>query len=254
MQTSFGETLKHWRTVRRKSQMELGLGADVSARHISFLETGRSNPSRNMVLHLCDELEVPRDERNRLLNAAGFAGAYRLRKAEERELEPVREAISWILKNHDPYPAMVLDRHWRMVDANRTAQLMLAQFAIPMGQSLVEALATREDVQSAVLNLSEVAHHLRKRLLMESDYLGGDPILQSAADRLADLVGDFSPTDGLLPPFVPTRYRFSGEELALLSTFSQFGTAEDIALADLRIEMMFPADPVTKNFFLAMAL
>lgn len=254
MQTNFGEELKRWRGLRRISQLDLGLGADVSARHISFLETGRSNPSRSMVIHLCEELDIPREDRNRMLMAAGFSSAYTKRPSNEADLEPVREALTWILQNHDPYPAMVLDRHWRLIDANRTGRLMLDAFGIRDGQSLPEEMAVREDLQAAIANLSEVAHHLRKRLRIESEYLGGDTKLDAVADRLEALVADdFAAGSAPLPAFVPTRYLYQGLELSLLSTFSQFGTAEDIALADLRIEMMFPADKQTRDFLLALA-
>ena len=124
MDTAFGVALKEWRVQRRLSQLDLGLAADVSARHISFLETGRARPSRTMVLHLSEHLDLPRPVRNTLLNAAGFAPAYRSRDLGADDMRHIRDAVAWMLERHDPYPAMALDRHWTLVKANGTATML----------------------------------------------------------------------------------------------------------------------------------
>ena len=253
MNTEFGASLKQWRQQRRMSQLELGLSANVSARHISFLETGRSRPSRGMVLHLCDELAIPLPARNQLLTAAGMAPAYQKRNLDTADMQPAREALSWMMQRHDPFPAIAMDRHWNILQLNESASRLLAGMGVNVGDSLLEAFMESPEIQQSVENLSEVASHLRARLQTESAYLGGDPVLSDAAERLSALIDDEPmATQGVLPAFVPTTYSFGGMSLSLFSTFSQFGTAEDIALSEIKIEMMFPADDTTRDMLMAM--
>ena len=252
MTARFGDVLKDWRRQRRLSQLDLGLGANVSARHISFLETGRARPSRTMVLHLCDELAVPRAARNRMLVAAGFAPAYAERDAADPELGPANEALDWMLDQHAPYPALALDRHWRLMRLNRTAAAMLSQLGLTRGDSLLEALLTSTALRSAVENLPEVAFHVRRRLRTELTHFGDDPVLARAIDALEPLAADLPDPLGVLPAAVPARYRFGDRTLNLFSIFAQFGTVEDIALAEIRVELMFPADEATREALLAL--
>ena len=133
-----GDQLRDWRTRRRMSQLDLALEAGVSARHLSFLETGRSRPSRDMVLRLCEELAVPLRDRNRLLLAAGFAPAYEERPLEAPEMEPVRRAVAQVLTGHEPFPAAVVDRWWNLVAANRNV------VAVPGGRRRAPARAARQ--------------------------------------------------------------------------------------------------------------
>ncbi|MEP0944480.1 MAG: helix-turn-helix transcriptional regulator [Rhizobiaceae bacterium] len=253
MNTEFGSTLKQWRQQRRMSQLELGLSANVSARHISFLETGRSRPSRGMVLQLCEELAVPLPARNQLLTAAGLAPAYQKRSLDTADMQPAREALSWMMQRHDPFPAIAMDRHWHILQLNEAATRLLSGMGLGEGDSLLEAFLSSPEIQQSVENLSEVAFHVRARLQTESAHLGGDPVLSDAAERLTALIDD-DPTanQGVLPAFVPTTYAFGGMSLSFFSTFSQFGTAEDIALAEIKIEMMFPADDATRDVLMAM--
>jgi len=254
MQTEFGAGLKHWRQQRRMSQLELGLSANVSARHISFLETGRSRPSRGMVMQLCEELAVPRPQRNHLLTAAGLAPAYQKRDLDAADMQPAEAAVSWMLERHGPFPAIAMDRHWHVLQLNQTATRLLAGMAIGIGDSLLEAFLNNAAIQQSLKNLSEVALHTRARLRTESAHLGGDPVLLDAADRLSGLIDeDLATNQGILPAFVPTTYMFGGMSMSFFSTFSQFGTAEDIALSEIKIEMMFPADDATRDLLMAMA-
>ncbi|MGI9357762.1 MAG: helix-turn-helix domain-containing protein [Rhizobiaceae bacterium] len=253
MQNQFGSSLKHWRNQRRMSQLGLGLTADVSARHISFLETGRSRPSRAMVLHLCEQLDVPRAVRNKMLNQAGLAPAYESRPLAHEDMEPIRSAIDWMLERHNPYPAIALDRHWTIVDLNDSANRLLGGMGLGEGMSVVQALIDTPALQAAITNLPEVVEHLRHRMRTESAHYGGDELLDAMERELGGLADDEArEPGGILPAFVPTRYRFGETELSLLSTFAQFGTAEDIALGELRIEMMFPADEATRQTLLAL--
>ena len=252
MDQTFGTILKDWRSQRRMSQLDLGLAANVSARHISFLETGRAKPSRPMVIQLSETLEVPRNARNALLNAAGFASAYRSRRLDADDMAHVRAAMDWMIERHDPFPAIVLDRHWTVVSANRCGQMLLGGVGLCVGDSLLDALTRVEEMRAAIVNWPDVAHHMVTRLRTESAHLGGDPVLDRAAETLAREFGGQPHGNGPLPAVVPATYRAGGLELSLFSTIAQFGSAEDIALADLKIELMFPADEATRNVLMAM--
>ena len=254
MDSNFGALLKDWRGQRRMSQLDLGLSANVSARHISFLETGRARPSRTMVFQLSETLDVPRGARNVLLNAAGFAPAYRSRALDDEDMENVRKAVEWMLDRHEPFPAIALDRHWRIIKANRPSQMLLSGVGLVEGDSLLEAMANSDVMKPAFANWPEVARHTITRLRTESAHLGGDTILDEAADRLSAEIGSDLPQDNaVLPAVIPARYRAGGMTLSFFSTIAQFGTAEDIALADLKIELMFPADDATRDVLVARA-
>ena len=244
--TAFGDVLKTWRTRRRQSQLDLGLAAGVSSRHISFLETGRAQPSRGMILRLCDTLDIPQSARNHLLFAAGMTPAYGARALSDAEMRPVRDAVDWIMARHAPYPALAMDRHWRLLAVNPPAGYMLNGFGVELGDSLIDHLATNEAIRASIENLQEVTAHLVTRLRTEITHFGGDPVLESAITALSPAPTPPWDDIGLLPAFVPTRYRFGGQILSLFSTYTQFGTAEDVALSELRIEMMFPADEQTR--------
>lgn len=242
----FGKTLRDWRGKRRMSQLDLGLSANVSARHISFLETGRARPSRSMVMALCNELDVPRPDRNRLLTAAGFAPLYRARDWEAEDMAPARAAMEHMLTSHAPYPGLALDRHWRILRMNEPATHLFGFFGIGEGDAMLEAMLGNTALLESIENLPELALHLAARLRTESAHLGGDEVLERHAATLDRLVQDRSQPDGPLPAFVPTNLRIGDARLAFLSTIAQFGTAEDIALAEIRVELMFPADEVTR--------
>lgn len=252
MTAAFGTHLKDWRGRRRLSQLDLALSANVSARHVAFLETGRSKPSREMVIQLSEALSIPRSDRNAMLQAAGFAQSYRRRDLDHEQMVHVRDAVTWTLQRHDPYPALAVDRHWTLVMANKSATMLLASANIHVGDSMLEAAINSDELRDSIVNWPDVARHIHTRLRTESAYLGGDPILDAAAEKLAIEIQPLRDTD-LLPAIVPTTYRAGNLELSLFSTISQFGTAEDIALADLKIELMFPADDATREMLLAQA-
>ena len=252
MQNSFATGLKHWRSTRRVSQLELGLDSNVSARHISFLETGRAAPSRAMVLRLADALDIPRSPRNTLLNAAGFATVYQERPLDSPDLDQVSEAIDWMIMRHDPYPAIVFDRLWRVVRVNNTGMVTLSVFGINIGDSLLDAFVFSGKSHELFDNWPEVASHMIHQLRAQSARLGGVEKLDQAATILAadpDVKNFNTPTP--LPAVIPTRYKIGGQVLSMFTTLAHFSTAEDIALADLQIELMFPADEPTKQFLLS---
>lgn len=249
MTSNFGPLLKEWRQTRRMSQLGLGLTANVSSRHISFLETGRAQPSREMVLNLAENLEIPRGARNTLLQAAGFAPAYQARDFKDDEMSMVGEAVEWVLSRHDPYPAFVLDRHWNIVNLNNCATLLLGGANIGIGDNLLTLSDDPDQFKAMVENWQEVTHHMVRRLRTEAQFWGNDAFLSECADRLEENYGHASPiSDHLSDPIVPTIYRLGEVRLSLFSTLSQFSTAEDIALADLKIEHLFPADEATRIF------
>lgn len=254
MALEFARQLKIWRGHRRMSQLQLALEADVSARHIAFLETGRARPSRTMVLRLGEALDMPRAERNLMLDAAGFRPAYGMRSFDDDALAPVHRAIAHMIKGHQPYPAFVFDRHWIILDANDSGRSMLAGFGLSDGDSFIEFLLRPGQGATLVENWGDVAVHLSSRFRLEAAHLGGDAVLEEAAASLAREADINSHADhGDLPPVVPVRFRFAGDVFPMFSTITQFGTAEDIALADIKIEMFFPADTATEQFFLQMA-
>lgn len=247
MAANFGALLRRWRDQRRMSQLELGLVANVSARHISFLETGRARPSRSMVLALSESLDVPRAARNVMLTAAGFAQAYTARSLDEAEMSQVRAAMDWMLERHDPFPAIAVDRHWHLVRVNSSAAALLEAMELREGDSLLDALLADGPFVRALENRDEIARHMVLRLRTESAHLGGDAVLDAAAERIAaTLAGEPAVQPGTLPAIVPARYRAAGRVLSFFSTIAQFGATEDIALADLKIELMFPADEATR--------
>lgn len=250
MTSAFGTVLKEWRGLRRMSQLELGSLAEVSPRHISFLESGRSAPSRPMVLHLTEALDVPRQERNRFLDAAGFAPVYRSSDPDSAAMTPIREAIAWTLKQHDPFPALVLDRHWNVLDVNNAATMMLALFDLGPDINMIDAMLRNPSVRSTIVNWSEVGYFMLARLRTESAALGGDEILDDAIATLAADASIGPATASPLPPALPAIFDIGGLRVSLLSTIAQFGSAEDIALADSRIELFFPADDATRELLL----
>lgn len=250
MTADFSQQLRLWRGRRRMSQLQLALEADVSARHVAFLETGRAKPSRAMVLRLGEALDMPRTDRNLMLDAAGFRPAYGLRRFDSEAMAPVMKAIRHMIRGHAPYPAFVFDRHWTVLDTNDSGRAMLIGFGLATGDSFIEFLLAPGRGETLVENWGEVAAHLGSRFRLESAHLGGDPVLDRAATTLGgDPAVQAHASAGELPPVVPVHFRLDGQIYPMFSTITQFGTAEDIALADIKIEMFFPADDATEALF-----
>ncbi|MEE2810811.1 MAG: helix-turn-helix transcriptional regulator, partial [Pseudomonadota bacterium] len=243
----FGAQLKDWRQLRRMSQLDLALTAEVSARHVSFLETGRAQPSREMVLRLSRELQLPQAEVNALLAAAGFAPVDGARDLGDAQMAPVRAAVEWMLERHAPYPAIALDRHWRLQQVNAPAQRLMSPVGLDVGDSLLDAMLLNDRLRENIVNLEEVERLILQRLRSELVHFGRDSVIEDHVARLKSRVS----TDAVLsmqplPAMIPTRYRIAGQVLSFFSAMSQFGTVEDIALSELRIECMFPADEATR--------
>lgn len=246
--TAFPQTLKTWRKAKRFSQLALAVEADVSSRHISFLETGRARPSREMISRLGDAMQLPLAARNQMLTHAGFAARYPGRTWDAEEMAPIRAAVDHTLTSHAPYPALAIDRLWTIVRMNRPAALLFGQFDVGEGDSLLE-LMTSDSLPGVVENWPEVAHHVAQRLRTESAAQGGVDALDQAADRLGQ-VPQGEPQARL--PIVPTILRTGDQRLSMFSTIAQFGTPEDLTLDELKIELYFPADEETKAVFQSM--
>lgn len=253
MSMTFGPLLKNWRERRRYSQLDLALAAEVSARHVSFMEQGRAQPSRAMVLRLARHLDVPLAERNALLNAAGFSAQYKARGFDAVDMQAVRTAVQRLLTRHAPYPGFAIDRHWRVVEANAAAAALFGALGLSADRPLYDVFL--DPARAALFhNLDELKGHLAQRLMTESRHLGGDTVLERAAAALRqDMPADASASPGPPAATINTIIDVGGQRLALFGMIAQFGSTEDIALADLKIELMFPADAATSDWFEAAA-
>jgi transcriptional regulator with XRE-family HTH domain len=253
---SIGDLLREWRERRRLSQLALALDADVSARHLSFLETGRSRPSREMLLRLMERLEVPLRERNRLLLAAGYAPAFPERRLDDPALQAARLAIERVLAAHKPYPAHAVDRHWTLVATNDVAWPLIDEVAPALLEPPLNVLRLSlhpEGLAPRIANLGQWRAHILHRLRQQVES-SADPTL---ADLLTELAGYPMPgdeaTDAPLRDLyesgivVPLRLRTSWGLLSLFSTITIFGTPVDITLSEIAIEAFFPADEATAD-------
>lgn len=246
-----GVLLRQWRERRHLSQLELSIRAEISTRHLSFVETGRSAPSRDMVLQLTDRLDVPLRERNRLLLAAGFAPVYSETSLEHPQMEAIRAAVRQLLAGHEPYPAVVVDRVWNLVEANSSLALftgLVAPHLLEPPANVLRASLHPQGLAPHIVNLGEWRGHLlhRVRRIIE---VTGDPEISALAGELeAYPCAEPVPQADLPGPgeiMVPLRLRFEGGELSFFSMIATFGTPLDVTLSELAIESFFPADRAT---------
>lgn len=248
---SFGRLLRDCRRGRRLSQLDLALNAEVSQRHLSFLESGRARPSREMVLQLAQALDLPLETRNRLLAAAGFAGVYPRRRLDAEAMAPVRVALERMLAVHEPFPAMVVDRAWNVVMVNRALPKLLglvggmdAMAARVGGPNMLRMTLHPEGLRPYIVNFEEIAAHLLTRSAHEAlDHPALDETLKDVL-RYPGLPNRGRSVDWAVPmlPVLPTRLSVNGIEVSLITTLASFGTPQDITADELRIENMFPAD------------
>ena len=278
--TQVGPLLREWRDRRRLSQLGLAVDAGVSARHLSFVETGRARPSPEMVLHLAERLEVPLRERNQLLLSAGYAPAYGQRSLDDADMAPVRDAIGLVLGGHEPYPALVVDQHWTMVAANRGLAVLTEGVAPDLLEPPVNVLRVAlhpDGLAPRTVNPMEWRTHLLERLdrqiaatndpelvkLREElnayplpgsdgrDTHGSNTHGSSGRRTSADGNGDAPETPGarLASDIVVSLGLRVGEaELAFFSTVATFGTAVDVTISELAIESFFPANRATAEY------
>lgn len=249
----FGAHLRHWRQRRRLSQLDLAQEAEVSTRHLSCVETGRATPSREMVLRLAERLGVPLRERNALLVAAGFAPMYRQRTLDDPALAPARRAVDLVLKGHEPYPALAIDRHWHLVAANRIVPLLMAGAAPDLLKPPINVLRLSlhpQGLAPRIANLAQWRAHLLERL-QQQVAATGDAVLEALHDELAayPVAGtgrDAAPAGGELGGVVvPFQLAMPSGVLSFISTTTVFGTPVDVTLQELALESFFPADAQT---------
>jgi transcriptional regulator with XRE-family HTH domain len=253
----FGDQLKLWRRQRHMSQLDLALEAEISARHLSFVETGRSRPSREMVLRLADCLSLPLRSRNALLLAAGFAPAYRESSLDDPDLAAAREAIQHILDGHSPFPALAVDRHWNMVAHNRMVTALSAGAAPALLTPPVNVLRLSlhpEGLAPRIFNLAEWKRHLLERLAGQIA-ASADPALEALRDELAAYPAPASksrpePVSAIL---VPLQIDSPAGRLSFISTTTVFGTPVEVTLSEIAIESFFPADRETAEALRALS-
>jgi transcriptional regulator with XRE-family HTH domain len=252
--TTIGDHLREWRQRRRLSQLDLALEAEISAKHLSFLETGRAQPSRDMVLHLAERLDVPLRERNVLLLSAGFAPVFAQRTLDDPALRHVRHAVDLVLKGHEPYPALAVDRHWTLVAHNAAVPALIASAEPSLLAPPVNVLRLSlhpKGLAPRIANLPEWRAHLLMRLRQQIDVTADGELIK----LLDELSGYPAPGGGKAPRatlnedyagvVVPLQLNTEAGVLSFFSTTTIFGTPVDVTLSELAIESFFPADTVT---------
>lgn len=253
--TGVGPMLRHWRERRRLSQLDLAIAADVSARHVSFVETGRSRPSEQMILRLAEHLDVPIRDRNALLLAAGYAPAYPETSLDSPAMAPLREVLDQLLSGYEPYPALVFDAGYDIVTANHAIASLLEGVADHLLEPPINTmrLALHPDgLASRIINFDQVRRHLLDRFARHLDAWQWDHLR-----TLYDEVRRYPPPAGGLEPgtaeatgpeaafALPLRIRHRTGELSLISAVATFNTPLDVTVSELAIETFLPADPQT---------
>lgn len=242
-----GEQLREWRARRRMSQLDLALDSEISTRHLSFIETGRARPSAAMIERIAETLQVPRRARNALLLAAGYAPEYRERPLDDEELAGMRAIVEHVLRGHEPYPALAVDRHWNMVAANDAIGILIEQVAPALLQPPVNVLRIAlhpEGLAPQIVNYGEWREHILHRLDMQVE-ASGDSGLAALREELASYdrqANDNDPASTANGIAVPLVLDTVAGRIAFVSTVTVFGTPLDITLDELAIEAFFPAD------------
>jgi transcriptional regulator with XRE-family HTH domain len=253
-----GERLRTWRERRRVSQLDLSLQAGISARHLSFVETGRSKPSSGLILRLSEELDVPLRERNALLLAGGFAPAYPERGLDAPPLSAVTEAMRQVITAHMPNPALAVDGHWELIDANDAVFRMVEGTAPELMEPPINVLRVSlhpDGMAPGIVNLAQWRRHVLFRLRRQADR-SGDPFLHELYEELsgypggggtgeAGVANEAGEAGGAADVVLPMRLRMDGQELSFLSTTTVFGSPLDVTVAELAIESFYPADAAT---------
>jgi transcriptional regulator with XRE-family HTH domain len=248
-----GEIVRSWRELRRFSQLELAVEAEISQRHLSFIESGRAAPSREMVLHLAEHLDVPLRERNVMLLAAGYSPLYGHRSLQDPTLPHAKAALERLLRAHEPYPALIVDRHWNIVGANQALAPLLEgvdlELLKPPANALRISLHPR-GLAPSIVNLGEWRQHLLDRLQRQFR-ICRDPALDALLSELSDYPFNSSEQQNgsnrhsANEIAIPLRLRTQNGELSFLSTVTVFGTPVEIELSEVTLEAFYPADQET---------
>jgi transcriptional regulator with XRE-family HTH domain len=246
--SSAGPLLREWRQRRRLSQLELAVEAEVSARHLSFVETGRSAPSREMVLHLAEHLAIPLRERNALLIAAGFAPVFPERTLDDPALAAARRAVELVLKGHEPYPAIAIDRHWTLVAANNAVDAFMVVEDPSLLQPPLNVLRVSlhpKGVAPRIANLGEWRAHILDRLRRQIDASGDVALIALFEELRAYPAPDLQQTRDYGGVAVPLELQTEHGICSFISTTTIFGTPVDVTLSELAVEAFYPADEKT---------
>lgn len=245
--SSFGEQLRAWRQRRRLSQLDLASEAGVSTRHLSFVETGRAAPSREMVLQLAEHLQLPLREQNALLVAAGFAPVFRERRLDHPDLAAARAAVEMVLRGHEPNPALAIDRRWTLLSANGTAMKLMGSVAPALLTPPVNVLRVSlhpDGLATRIVNLNEWRAHTFARLERHIDATADAALVDLLAELRAYPGGGAhaQPLRDAAPVVTPLKLKVDGGVLSLISVTSVFGMPQDVTLDELAMESFFPAD------------
>lgn len=246
-----GVLLRTWRARRRFSQLDFALEAGISQRHLSFVESGRAVPSRDMVLLLADHLDLPLRDRNALLLAAGYAPLYPARSLEDPTLAPARAAVDQLLASHAPFPALAVDGHWTLVAANAPAQALLGSMLPPTWLApplnLLRASLSPDGLGPRIANLPQWRRHLLDRLRRQVA-AAADPVLRALLAELEALPAAASSATPTRADevFVPLLLDAPAGRLSFFSTVTTFGTPMDVTLSEIQLESFFPADEATR--------
>lgn len=258
VETGFSRLLRDWRQRRHLSQLDLALSSGVSQRHVSFLESGRANPSRAMILQLSETLDVPLRDRNDWLTAAGFAPIFRHRALDDPQMDQVMNAVRMMLKVHEPYPAVALDRAWNV----RMSNLPFDQLGAMLGEDIWERVGGGErnlmrlffhpkGIRSFITNWSAVGPLMWRRAQREAEALAGAE-MKAVLEDLAPLQDThilWSAADTALLPVMPFMMQIDAVKISMFAVVATFGTAQDVTADELRIETLFPADAETESLF-----
>jgi len=260
--SGFSGLLRTWRQKRRLSQLDLALSSGVSQRHVSFLESGRANPSRNMILQLSETLDVPLRDRNDWLTAAGFAPLFRTRALDDPQMAQVMNAVRMILAAHEPFPAVAMDRAWNVRMSNGPFDAMCGMLGEDIwdrvgggSRNLMRLFFHPEGIRALVINWAAVGPLIWRRAQREADMLGGQE-MKAVLAELAPHQGAevlWSAADAALVPVLPFNIRIGEQVISMFAIISTLGTAQDITADELRIETLFPGDPRSEALFRGMA-
>lgn len=262
--SEFPRLLRTWRQKRRLSQLDLALSSGVSQRHVSFLESGRAKPSRTMILQLSETLEVPLRDRNDWLTAAGFAPVFKARTLDDPQMSQVMNAVRMMLANHEPFPAIAIDRAWNIRMSNAPFDRISAMIGDEVWQqtgsggrqrNLMRLFFHPQGIRPLVTNWKAIAPLLWHRAEREAEALGGQEMKQVLAElrHYQDPDTLWAAEDAALVPVLPLEMVKDGVRISLFTVIATFGTAQDVTADELRIESLFPADEATAQLFRQMA-
>lgn len=260
-QNEFSRLLRSWRHKRRVSQLDLALSSGVSQRHVSFLESGRSHPSRGMVVQLSEALDVPLRARNEWLSAAGFAPMFKERPLDDPQMGQIMRAVQMMLASHEPFPAIAIDRAWNIAMANtpfeRMATLIDPLVWTRIGgkrRNLMRLFFRPDGLQPYVKNWDSIGPLIWQRANREAESLGGDEMKQVLAElKPHEPAATFDTSGAPLLPIMPFEIEKDGVQISLFTVIATFGTAQDVTTDELRIESLFPADQATEQIFRTLA-